>query len=467
MWSPHFETELELMANHLDQGDEVYVVVCRGELPACFTNPCHKKIACLVCYSKLRQGLSILGRKVTLVRYSLDASTIPLEIPEKFANIEELKTFQIGPLQLGLCAASSLITRINREHRLDTIKYSGDVRKELRSAYYVYKCFQKILMECRPDRVYVFNGRFSTTLPVINACESASVKYFTHERGGGMTRYLLLENAIVHDIEYATKDMNTHWESLPGLEALKRGSTFFEDRRKQVEHSWLSFTKGQEAGKLPPGFDKRKQNIGIFNSTIEEYAAIRTWPNPIRVYVDEVDAISQITGAFIGSPEVHFYLRVHPNLKGYDNSQTREIAELAKRISNLTVISPESTIDSYALMENCSSIVTFGSTMGAEACFWGKPTILLGRAFYETQNVAYIPRNHAEVIDLLKNLKLEPKPKYGAIKYGFWELERGIIFKRYLPKSLFSGEFMGKAIRPSFRTRLLVKVLRAFSKLIH
>jgi hypothetical protein len=463
MWSPHLETELELMANHLEQGDEVYVVACQEKLLTCLMNPNHLKSICLNCQGKFRVGVAMLGSNVHIVSYPLIPQNYYSEIPDTFGDINDLKNFKLGFLQLGLCSASSLITKINREHRLNTVQHSTDVSRELCTGYYVYICFQKILQKVKPDRVYIFNGRFSTTLPAINACEEAGVPFCTHDRGGRVDSYCVFEDTTPHDCEYATKEIYGMWSNIPEVDAIAQGSKFFEDRRARIEHSWVSFTKNQQKGVLPLDFDPHKRNFGIFNTTIEEYAAVRDWPNPILIYKDEIDAIERICHAFGEDPNAHFYLRMHPNLKGYDNSQTKEIYRLGKRTNNLTIIPPESNIDSYMLMNNCRTVITFGSTMGVEATYWGKPSILLGRSFYEKLNVAYVPKDEDEVISLLRQ-DLSSKPRVGAIQYGLWDLRRGTSFKRYLPMNLFKGEFLGKVVKPSIFVRICAMLYRLAEK---
>jgi len=463
MPSPHFEAELELMANHLEQGDDVYALACKENLPTCFTNSAHCKSACLVCQGRFDAGIRLLGERVHVVPFPLKVQQRYTEIPKVFDNIEDLKKYQIGSLQLGLAAASSLISRINREHRLDTKKYAADVDLELRTARYVFLSYQQILKDIKPGRVYLFNGRFSTCLPVINACEDAGIPFSTHERGGQMNSYYLVDGSTPHNVEYATQEIKSIWSSFPENIATERGSKFYEDRRKRVEQCWTSFTKEQQQGALPTGFDQSKRNIAFFNTTVEEYAAVRDRAIPLFIYQDEKEAIERIAKAFQNDPSTHFYLRVHPNQRGYDNSQSRDIEELGRLVHSLTVISPESKIDSYALMDACTTVVTFGSTMGAESCYWGKPSVLLGRAYYEALDCAYIPNDHDEAVSLLKQ-NLRPKSRLGAIQYGLWDSEHGIPFKRYKPNDLFTGNFLGNPIRPTLPQRIRILLHRAWEK---
>jgi hypothetical protein len=87
------------------------------------------------------------------------------------------------------------------------------------------------------------------------------------------------------------------------------------------------------------------------------------------------------------------------------------------------VIPPESIVSSYALMDACEKVITFGSTTGVEASYWGKPSILVGRAYYEMTGACYHVRDKEELVRDL-NDHLEPKDKLGAIKYGYFQVDR-------------------------------------------
>ena len=63
-YTPHFETDLELIQRHLDDGDEVHVISCDAELPACDRNPEHLLYRCVFCRGKRRRGLSLLHGRV-------------------------------------------------------------------------------------------------------------------------------------------------------------------------------------------------------------------------------------------------------------------------------------------------------------------------------------------------------------------------------------------------------------------
>lgn len=448
--TPHFETELEIAQTHLEKGDTVFFLVCKGELQTCLSNPEHIKSICIKCNSTINKGIQLLKNKnVTILDYpkiKIDYSKIPCN----FLDIEELKKYTIDDsIEIGLNAASSLISLYNMEHKLNTKDFKNEIYVELCTAFYLYKIFDTyIFQKIKPDLIYIFNGRSTTSGPIVSLCKRINQPFFVHERGGQMGKYYLANNSTPHDISYAQKEIENLW--IEGENSkYETGSRFYIDRRNRIVQGWYSFTKNQEKNSLPESFSKNRKNIAIFNSSIGEYAAVKGWENAIYIFGSEIDALKSILTFFKkNDSKIHFYLRVHPNLKGCNNSQTNDIYSLEKEFKNIEIIKPESNIDTYTLLENADIILVWGSTVGIEAVFWGKPVIQLGLSFYNNLNAVYIPESFDQLVEMI-NSDLKPKNTLGAIKYGYWELTRGTNYKYFSQENIYEGKFLNTRIQSS------------------
>lgn len=458
--TPHFETELELMSDALDDGYDVHVLRCTGQLVTCLKNPSHKQHWCDVCVSKIDAGLATLG---SVKLHELQPVKMDPRLPTRFASVDELKSYKLDGAELGRGVYSTICGRANKDTRFDTRRYSILIRRELEAVYTIYANVRDTIARVRPDRVYVFNGRFGVCHAAIAACEQAGVTFFTHERGGTPEHYLLREGTLPHDLALNIAEIESTWAGgALDKEAIAR--RWFVERRNGVERSWESFTKLQTVGMLPEGFDPARKNIAVFNSTMEEYASIKGWESPL--YEDEVVGLVRIVDDLAAQRGTHVYLRVHPHLKGIarnDNYQLRAYAELERRAKNLTIIWPESPVHTYELLDRCKIALTFGSTVGVEACFWGTPSVLAGHALYEKLDCAHVPASHAEVMKLLLD---EPsaKDQLGALKYGYWETVRGTRFRKFKPTGLYTGQWLGKPCRASLSSRLSSAVLNRLGR---
>jgi hypothetical protein len=136
-------------------------------------------------------------------------------------------------------------------------------------------------------------------------------------------------------------------------------------------------------------------------------------------------------------------LRVHPNLASVDNQRKRQMLSLD--FPNLTIIEPDAVIDTYELIRSSDTIVSFGSTVGSEAVFWGKPSVLLGPCFYQNLGGVYRSHSHEETLRLLTQT-LEPQEKTGALKYGYWFQTRGHRHQYFRASGLFEGQFKDQTL---------------------
>ena len=110
-------------------------------------------------------------------------------------------------------------------------------------------------------------------------------------------------------------------------------------------------------------------------------------------------------------------------------------------------------------------MITFGSSVGIEATFWGTPSILLGPCFYRGLNAVHEPASHSQAIRMILS-DLPPRDRTGALMYGFWLQTRGIRYRDYQPLGLFEGKFKGQIIHAGMKPprRGLARVGRRASR---
>lgn len=98
-------------------------------------------------------------------------------------------------------------------------------------------------------------------------------------------------------------------------------------------------------------------------------------------------------------------------------------------------------------VDSVDKVIVFGSSMGAEAAYWGKPTILLRGMFYYYLNICYTPQTFEELNRMLRE-ELSPKNRFPAIQYGYFILYRTVIAQpfQYIPMDTVRIPFFGKRI---------------------
>lgn len=437
---PHFGTDLDIAQQHLDAGDSVEFFNCTGDLKNCDHNVDHSPAKCLACVGRREMGLELLTPCVKSHSFSESYSD---HVRTDFESVDDLTAYRIDNFDIGYAALSSIVS-FCRDPEPDLTEHRETLNRFLISAWQTYEQTIDFLSKNEFDRVYLFNGRFAALRAVLRACQRLNVDCYIHERGCDRDHYDLFKNHLPHEFDAIEKAVNDRWEgasSNPDRE--KIAATWFHDRVNRVEKVWHSFVKNQEYGRLPADWDAGRKNVAIFCSSDDEFVAIG---DACRndVYPDQVTAMAQISGDLHNThPETQIYLRLHPNLTSVDNQRKHQMLSLD--FPNLTVIEPDAVIDTYELIRSSDTIVSFGSTVGSEAVFWGKPSVLLGPCFYQNLGGVYRSHSHEETMQLLTQT-LEPQEKTGALKYGYWFQTRGHRHQYYRATALFEGQFKDQTL---------------------
>lgn len=428
--SPILETELEIVKKHEKLGDEVRVIQCTGKLSNCHWNLNHINSQCGMCRSKFKSGWNAInpGDKVEINFFS-PLKNENLKLPLAIDSVEDINNYQYDNENIGFGVTASLVS-IFRDHRFDTRKYRNDILRSLKTSVQVYDTLKKEIKEFNPDRVYLFNGRIGTHLPAKLLCKKLGIDFYTYEVSRVDNSYRLHENKTNHDVISLNEvnQLESNWDQEKqkiGDDLLKKMRAGGNLGKRKV------FTQDQISGALPAGFDTNKRNIAIFNGTIDEYAGVENSGNHLYK-PDETAGICKILETFESDRRFFFYLRVHPHMKEVvsTTSQLVDIHELSLRFNNVHVIWPEEYVDTYALLDACEKTVTFGSTVGVEATYWGKPSILADRAQFQNFNYAYMPDTHDELVKLLC-ADLKPKPSHTAVKVIYFVSFDGVSFEYF------------------------------------
>jgi hypothetical protein len=448
---PHYETDLEIVQDHLEKGDRVSFIGCRGELPACDTNPRHDRPRCLYCCGRRERGLGLLPDRPELlpILALTEADRAELAgLETSYDDIETLRGLEVEEFELGTAVLSTVFSRL-RDHKPDLREHAALIRNLLLASLAVYRSIQNHLRSGHIDTVYVFNVRFAITRAVFRACRSMGVDCLTHDRGHDIRHYTVRKNVMLHDIDHVKSTILENWQAGDPAEREEKAVRWFEDRAGGKVQAWRSFVKDQRTDLLPADWNDERRNVSIFISSEDEFAAIgEHWKNPL--YEDQMIGLRRIVDSVKGMDGFHLYLRVHPNLAGLDNEQTREIASL--RFDRLTVIPADSPISTYLLMRRSEKIITFGSTVGIEATFWGIPSILAGKCFYRSLGGTHNPMSHEELMRMLADPDLPPGPRESALMFGYFKNTFGRPFKRYEAEGVFSGRYRGRRVRPALST---------------
>lgn len=450
----HFETDLELIQRELNQNSKVYVYHCQKKMQRCSMivdfakrrNTSYTEIAeksCNSCVKKQNYGFNLLSGNIIkspLIddefehrNYDVDENEI-----ESYKAIKELKIDK--NFDVGWAILSALIS-MYRQPKINLPLFKEAIKKMYNDAAKIYFSALKYIDHHQLNKIYVFNGRLPITKAVMAAAAKKNIDCYVHERGSTFKKYSLFKNHKIHDIEKMTFFYESMWEEESNKSRkIEVGKLFFQERRQNIIGSWKSFLDQQKQDLLPSNFNRENHNLVFYCSSEDEFEGIsEEWNNPLNA--NQLGILLKIAD-WIKSKNIHLYVRMHPNQSKMDAMYLSDFEQL-KEFNVVTVINPDSEISSYALMDACDKVITYGSTTGVEALFYNKPSILVNKALHWNLKGMIKPNNWEELKDLILDIELSPVKENDALKWGFFMKMYGEEFKFYKPKDYKSGTYRG------------------------
>lgn len=425
--------------------NEIYYLDCNGNIKG----PCglnHKKHwgycrNCQIpCLKVLKQAEFPDDHILKMQKY---------EIPKfpKFGSIKEALNYDYDGYNLGLAPISCIMT-ITRDYDFSIKKWQKNIHRFLETEYTILKNIEYYDSIYHFDEIHVFNGRMASMYPYVSYAKKNNIHYVTYECGATIDSLLIVPDAVRHDYNVIRNGVLTYWNADNGDDKNSIAIKWFTNRRKGKTLMGKAFTKDQIKDSLPKDFDTTKENYVYFNSSIDELAAFIGWELPFGD--NENNIIAHILEHYKDDPNKHFYLRVHPNLiraKKKLTTQIREIYALKEKYKNLTVIDPDEKIDTYALMDAATKVLSTVSTTGCEATFWGNISISVGRAPYDDLDCVYKAHSFEDIYKLIDDKTLKPKPKESTYAYGYYNSRFGEPYRYFKVNSQNDGEFLGLKLK--------------------
>jgi len=494
LW-PMLEYELDIVQRELDRGNRVIFMYCRGNVGVCPANPqrsgqSRKQRYCLECQSRVKSGLKWLepsdGRleaveydqythteedSIQLLMDKLDRSDRSVATIKRMVNFEGVDVFE--------ASYSTLMTHI-RDSELNLEYHWNSLKQLLRVGISSYYSASSHIAHYVPDRVYIYNGRISRYRPLMRLVQRQEKELFVYEYPvRDFLHYSLTRGTYPHDIGNASKELKDLFlKTAPDPVIVKNeAETWFLNRsqrkldgpQKLFLDSKLVHMKDDHS---LPVWDKSVFNIVFFVSSQDELGGIEE--NVKDLPFGQVEAIKRIMEEF---PEIHCYVRIHPNLAGVDKRFVDNLSNL-EQIKGVTVIAPESPVNSYALVNAADLVLVYASTIGVEAAFQKKPVISIGKSTCGEFMCTATVRTDKDLMRLIhgamngdfSGFPSEAKRYEGACAFAWAQLHFGEK-PEYLERDSYFGGYMvrngeKKEIKASGWIQVINRLVDAPPKLV-
>lgn len=319
------------------------------------------------------------------------------------------------------------LVEIAQEWNINVYKIRNlvSIMRQLQIAHAIWDSLQMLTLS-RFDKFYTINGRFTGSATVVGFLKTRGIKTSIFEFGAGPERFRIFPSSAQNSRELE-KLVKEDWFEAP-IETRKIiAENYFKEKKTRDPISGISWTENMQRGKLPR-LPTGKKICTFFPTSQIEFVGMD--PNDLEMgFASQLDAVNcLIRNLKFG--EWHLVIRKHPlanhNSKG--SAKDDKLNEL-KENENISIIEPDSSVDSYELAARSDLVVTYGSSIGTEISFESLAPVL---------TLAYTPwyfcdpdRHVFDEATLIKKLS-EDIPKIDGnrlLPYGYSAARGGIKFK--------------------------------------
>jgi FkbM family methyltransferase len=469
----HAET-IELVHSLFNRGDQIFLLTCRGALVSCAANPSHDRYLCFRCTLQSDySSKNLLPHSINHLTLTLDLEVTEDNVLE-FTSIEDFTKYTFKGVPLGRMALSQLVDDYSDIFLPLKILNTKGIALIL-NGQKLYLAALDVFKTNKIQEVYVWNGRRVSEGPILYAAKALGLKHFAYISGSEPNKYLLIKGLGVHSISARTKyilevlsDLSNSRDAVSLRSAAK---SFYELQEFGIQRDLAARKFIDNKTFMPDGIFRTNNliKLAVFTSSFWEMVGN---PEHVEVPLDFQDPYKTIEKLLFNDQimnNTEIVVRWHPNLRNAGEIEKNEMLRIIK-IShpNITHVMPESNQDSYQILNEADVILTNGSTIGVEASYRRKPSILAGFAVYQGIGATHEPANFEQLVDLILS-----RPKSvgyrEAVAYGAWQYTQGTNFK-YLTynEDKKAYQLEGVAIvgkKPKFiKDKLILKVRFHFTK---
>ena len=295
------------------------------------------------------------------------------------------------------------------------------VDQAIRSYAWAFDQAYELIQQRRLTTVVVYNGRFTHDRAVAAAAKSLGARVLYYDTGGYETDFDLT-TADTHDWQHLQVRMHAMAENW-GHDGDELGARWFTDRRNHTDRNNAIFTSEQEIGHVPD-LPEVGALVVFFSSSGDEIAELEIdWK---QYFGSQEQALQHLADVCRDRPDTALVVRTHPHMRLKPTDDLQRWISAVDAIGPDVHFGPESSIDSYALMERADVVFTYGSTSGIEAAFLNRPAVVMGPSAYDNLGCVRSITSVAEIREAIDEPPSTAPEK--AIPFGLMMQRRGFTY---------------------------------------
>lgn len=410
---------LNFMITHRLQkkGYQSVFLICDKSLPICNNERILKtrqedKHLCGTCYNPYSFLRKVTGaRFLELSNYVVtEAVNKELVKVNKLTTLTECRNYSYQDIPFGKIAEKSVLRFFLIGQLSDTEEHVSIYKRFLHSLLFFQSGWANALKQeaINPEFVLLYNGTLSFETYIREFCKTNSINYVTHESYVGHDSWIYKKNDEVMKLNW-----DEYWDDF-------KNNPLTEVQRKEA----IGFIEGLRGGKQmyaklneKTPLDSRlegRQFITLFTNLNFDTSVLGRNP----VFDSMHEWIDQVIDHWINNKiTTVLVIRVHPAelklISASDDYVAPKISSKIENQNNIILFDAKDKVDSYTLIENMQFGLIYGSTIGMEIAYMGKPCLVAGDAFYKNKPFVTYCNDKRDYFTTLNNILQTPESFMG------------------------------------------------------
>jgi hypothetical protein len=440
---PNFPVLLDELLEDSSPRDISYLAKCNRAIRFCESNPYGINTICKLCSNNFdiyTRSYNFNSKRVEII--DLNLLDIPIINPAvvKAEDFSTLKTKTYKNINIGYGIISSYVSKF-RNIAAKTTNEKLVLRNFVAGAKNVVNLLLAVNNEFNFNTVVFYNGRLHSIRPLLEITKKYHINYRILEVVGGRDGSELKKQVYYNTTPFNRKDfaeyIQNNWEMHTPEQREELSKLFFDYKRKGIPVFDKSYIHKSSHSKNYFEEESLKY-IVIFNSSPDERASLgEDWEWSFSGHTDQATIAENIVNSF-DDGKYRVIFRVHPNLKGYKGDLEYRLSEIQDSFSNFRLVKSTDKVNSYELLDRADYVLSFGSTIGVEATYWNKVSIVIGKSFYDYLDVSYTVKNIEELNELI-SMCVKPKGKQDSKRWALFYSSRiynVFPFKNLIPTNI-------------------------------
>jgi hypothetical protein len=449
------------------RGADVHFLLCDSFLPAChiaetrlmraapFADQGPQGYFCNGCFQHGHSIYEPLGLPVHRFSefVSGDEINAAAEVSSTIA-CDDMRGYVAGGIALGEHAVAGALRFFARAD-ITGQPHADAVHRRYLKAAILSRIVARNLLDAHRFDVVCLNHAIYVPPGIIAAVARASGARVAAWNVGYRERSFIFSHGETYHHSLMTEPVSA-WEDMAWSPEHERDIMEYLKSRRRSGRDWIAFQDKNPEENLTSimaslGVSRAKPVIGMLTNVAWD-AQLHY---PANAFPDMIDWVTKTIRYFMSRSDLQLIIRVHPaEISGGIRSRQPVVEEIRRAFpelpGNVAVISPESRIGTYAVMEACDAVIIYGTKTGVELTSLGIPVIVAGEAWIRNKGVTIDASSAEDYFRILDRLplgqRMSAEMTARARKYAYH-----FFFRRMIPVTQVAPTGLKE---PQFRVNL-------------